>query len=35
MSPSQQFIMVSYIRLGWQNVCLSPKKAGICLTGLQ
>ena len=35
MSPSQQFIMVSYIRLGWQIVCLSPQKAGIAITGLQ
>lgn len=34
MSPSMQFIMVSYIRLGWQIVCLSPQKAGIALINM-
>ena len=28
MSPSQQFILVSYIRLAWNLTCISPKKAG-------
>lgn len=35
MSPSQQFIMVSYIRIGWQIVCLSPQKAGIAIQNMQ
>ena len=33
-SPSFQFILVSYIRLGWNIICVSPKKAGIVLTNL-
>jgi len=34
MTPSQQFVMVSYIRLGWNVICVSPQRAGIQLTGL-
>lgn len=33
-SPSFQFILVSYIRLGWQIICISPKKAGQVLTNM-
>lgn len=34
MSPSQQFILVSYIRLAWNITCISPKKAGQVLTNM-
>lgn len=33
-SPSFQFILVSYIRLGWNIICVSPKKAGQVLTNM-
>ena len=28
LTPTNQFVMVSYCRLGWQIVCVSPQKAG-------
>lgn len=28
LTPTNQFVMVSYCRLGWQIICVSPQKAG-------
>lgn len=34
LTPTNQFVMVSYCRLGWNIICVSPQKAGQSVTNM-